>query len=126
VASQVVTRPHLRGLVLSLTPLCLPCLRSDDVECYCNTLVSWSSVSKRFTALLPWLPYVGPGRSKGFSDLDSIDVGQVSIAAISIQCINYPCVCRQGDLDGLTNDEKQSYATLWAIAAGKPIIKKHN
>ena len=32
----------------------------DDVECYCDTLVSWSSVAKRFADVQAWLPYLSP------------------------------------------------------------------
>jgi len=67
----------------------------DDVECYCDTLVSWNSVSKRFADVQPWIKYAGLG---GWNDLDSIDVAN-------------------GALDGITNDEKQSYVTLWAVSA---------
>jgi len=67
----------------------------DDVECYCNSLVSWDSVQKRFLDVQPWIKYAGPG---GWNDLDSVDVGNGIIA-------------------GITDDERQSYATLWAISA---------
>jgi len=67
-----------------------------DVECYCNTLVSWdSSVKVRWDEVPGWTPWAGPG---GFNDLDSLDVGN-------------------GAIDGLTDAERQSYMTLWAISA---------
>ena len=66
-----------------------------DVECYCNTLVTWdNSVDDRWrrrARLEPGTP--GPG---GWNDLDSLDVGN-------------------GAMDGLTKAERQSYMTLWAI-----------
>ncbi|MGV9564056.1 alpha-galactosidase D [Streptomyces sp. NPDC003480] len=66
-----------------------------DVECYCNTLVSWeNSVDDRFDDAPAWSRHAGPG---GWNDLDSLDVGN-------------------GAMDGLTKAERQTYATLWAIA----------
>jgi hypothetical protein len=66
-----------------------------DVECYCNTLVSWeNSVDDRFDDAPAWTSHAGPG---GWNDLDSLDVGN-------------------GAMDGLTKAERQTYATLWAIA----------
>lgn len=67
-----------------------------DVECYCNTLTSWDhSVKQRFSDVLPWTSDAGRG---GWNDLDSLDVGN-------------------GTMDGLTDDERQTYMTLWAIEA---------
>ncbi|MFF7749380.1 alpha-galactosidase D [Streptomyces sp. NPDC007971] len=66
-----------------------------DVECYCNTLVSWeNSVDDRFDDTPAWTKHAGPG---GWNDLDSLDVGN-------------------GAMDGLTQAERQTYATLWAVA----------
>ncbi|MGC9541479.1 alpha-galactosidase D [Streptomyces sp. UG1] len=66
-----------------------------DVECYCNTLVSWeNSVDDRWDDAPAWTEHAGPG---GWNDLDSLNVGN-------------------GEMDGLTKAEQQSYATLWAIA----------
>nr|WP_189932349.1 carbohydrate-binding protein [Streptomyces sulfonofaciens] len=65
-----------------------------DVECYCDTLVSWeNSVNDRWNDAPAWSHEAGPG---GWNDLDAIDVGN-------------------GDMDGLTKAERQSYLTLWAI-----------
>ena len=65
-----------------------------DVECYCNTLVTWeNSVDDRWDDTPAWTDKAGPG---GWNDLDSLDVGN-------------------GAMDGLTNAERQSYMTLWAI-----------
>jgi hypothetical protein len=65
-----------------------------DVECYCNTLVSWeNSVNDRWNDAPAWSRKAGPG---GWNDLDSLDVGN-------------------GAMDGLTKAERQSYMTLWAI-----------
>ncbi|MBV9709606.1 MAG: glycoside hydrolase family 27 protein, partial [Ktedonobacteraceae bacterium] len=69
---------------------------SGDVECYghCPTsLTNWAKVSSRFSLAPTWAPYAKPG---GWNDFDSLDVGN-------------------GSMDGLTNDERQSYMTLWAI-----------
>ncbi|GGN88989.1 hypothetical protein GCM10011579_083250 [Streptomyces albiflavescens] len=65
-----------------------------DVECYCNTLVTWeNSVDDRWDDAPAWSNKAGPG---GWNDLDAIDVGN-------------------GEMDGLTKAERQSYMTLWAI-----------
>ncbi|MEV6115196.1 CBM35 domain-containing protein [Streptomyces sp. NPDC052109] len=65
-----------------------------DVECYCNTLVTWeNSVNDRWNDAPAWSHKAGPG---GWNDLDAIDVGN-------------------GEMDGLTQAERQSYMTLWAI-----------
>ncbi len=66
-----------------------------DIECYCSTLTTWSSVSTRFSDAPQWSGDAGPG---GWNNLDSLDVGN-------------------GSKDGLTNDERQSYMTLWAASA---------
>jgi len=69
-----------------------------DVECYggCpGNLVSWSSVSSRFNSAASWAKYAEPG---AWNDLDAMDVAD-------------------GSLDGLTNTERQTYMTLWAMAA---------
>ncbi|MFF7187307.1 alpha-galactosidase D [Streptomyces sp. NPDC008222] len=65
-----------------------------DVECYCDTLVTWeNSVNDRWNDAPAWSGKAGPG---GWNDLDAIDVGN-------------------GAMDGLTQAERQSYMTLWAI-----------
>lgn len=74
---------------------------SDDVDCYCNVLSAWHAVRNRFVEVIPWLSYLPRARENGgFPDLDSLNV-------------------LQGDFDGLTIDEKQTSATLWAIV-GSP------
>ena len=67
----------------------------DDVDCYCSTLTTWTSVSRRFTDLATWQMDSGP--TLGWNDLDSLEVGN-------------------GSQDGLSNDERQSVTSLWAIA----------
>ncbi|MFT4082677.1 MAG: glycoside hydrolase family 27 protein [Nocardioides sp.] len=67
-----------------------------DVECYCSTLTRWNSVKGRFTDVLDWIDDAGHG--KGWNNLDSLDVGN-------------------GDMDGLSDDERQTTTTLWAIEA---------
>ena len=65
-----------------------------DVECYCGTLVTWNnSVKQRWTDVVQWIPDAGPGH---WNNLDSLDVGD-------------------GRMDGITDTERQSYMTLWAI-----------
>ncbi|WP_422771106.1 alpha-galactosidase D [Plantactinospora sp. WMMC1484] len=67
-----------------------------DVECYCDTLTTWdNSVKVRWDDVPAWTPWAGPG---GWNDLDTLNVGN-------------------GEMDGLTEDERQSYLTLWAISA---------
>jgi hypothetical protein len=67
-----------------------------DVECYCNTLVTWTnSVMERWEDVVQWIPNAGPGH---WNNLDSLDVGN-------------------GAMDGITDAERQSYMTLWAIEA---------
>ena len=67
----------------------------DDVDCYCSTLTKWTSVSRRFGDLATWQSDAGP--ATGWNDLDSLDIGN-------------------GNQDGLSNDERQSAMSLWAIA----------
>ena len=68
-----------------------------DVQCYsaCSTLVDWNTVSTRFNDAPAWAPLAAPG---GWNDLDSLNVAD-------------------GAKDGLTNDERQTYMTLWSIEA---------
>ena len=68
----------------------------NDIECYsaCASRVSWQNVATRFKDVPAWLRWDGPG---GWNDLDSLYVGN-------------------GQKDGLSNDERQSYLTLWAIS----------
>ncbi len=70
-----------------------------DVECSCDTLVGWeNSVDDRFDDTPGWTRHAGPG---GWNDLDFLDDGN-------------------GAMDGLTKAERQTYATLWAIAKSPP------
>jgi alpha-galactosidase len=69
-----------------------------DVECYnaCRGhLVDWTTVSSRFASAAAWARYGVPG---AWNDLDAMDVAD-------------------GNLDGITNTERQTYMTLWAMAA---------
>jgi len=66
----------------------------DDVDCYCDTLVTWDSVQKRFLDVQQWNGYAGPG---GWNDFDSLNVGN-------------------GKIGGLTDTERQTVASLWAIS----------
>jgi hypothetical protein len=58
-------------------------------------LTVWTKIARRFNDAPKWAQYAGPG---GWNDLDSLDVGN-------------------GSMDGITNDERQSTMTLWAITA---------
>jgi alpha-galactosidase len=66
-----------------------------DVECYnCGSkLTSWAHVVGRFTDAPKWVKYAGPG---GWNDLDALQISD-------------------GALNGITNDERQTYMTLWSI-----------
>jgi hypothetical protein len=65
-----------------------------DVECYCDTIVTWnSSVKARWWDLPQWIDDAGPGH---WNNLDALNVGV-------------------GEMDGLTDAERQSYMTFWAI-----------
>jgi hypothetical protein len=65
-----------------------------DVECYCDTIVKWdSSVKARWWDLPQWIDDAGPGH---WNNLDALNVGV-------------------GEMDGLTDAERQSYMTFWAI-----------
>jgi chitodextrinase len=67
-----------------------------DVECYCDTLVRWdASVKQRWWDVVQWIDDAGPGH---WNNLDAINVGV-------------------GAMDGLTDDERRSYMTFWAIQA---------
>jgi alpha-galactosidase len=68
-----------------------------DVECYCagDALTQWQNIARLFPDLAAWWRLGGNG---GWNDLDSLNVGN-------------------GTMDGLTRDERQTAATLWAISA---------
>ena len=66
-----------------------------DVECYCSTQVTWGSFSGRFNDAAHWVQYAEPN---GWNDLDALQISD-------------------GSKDGITNDERQTYMTLWAIEA---------
>ncbi len=69
----------------------------DDIECEgrCGTLTDWQRIYQRFRDLPGWQNSASP--SLGWNDLDSLDIGD-------------------GTLDGLTNDEKRTAVSLWAMA----------
>lgn len=69
----------------------------QDVECEgnCGTLTDWPRIYERFRDLPGWENAASP--SLGWNDMDSLDIGD-------------------GTLDGLSNTEKQSALTLWALA----------
>ena len=66
-----------------------------DVECYCSTQVTWGSFSGRFNDAARWAQYAGPN---SWNDLDALQISD-------------------GSRDGISNDERQTYMTLWAIEA---------
>ena len=69
----------------------------DDIECEgrCATLTDWNRIYQRFRDLPAW--QYATSTSLGWNDLDSLDIGE-------------------GALDGLTNDEKRTAFSLWAMA----------
>jgi alpha-galactosidase len=67
---------------------------SDDIDRYGPTLTSWPQVRARFEAAARWYQNAGPTR--GWNDFDSLDIGN-------------------GAMDGLTDAERQTMMTLWAI-----------
>jgi alpha-galactosidase len=75
-----------------------------DVECYKSCpgfLTNWAlRASKRFTDAPHWTQYAGPGH---WNDLDSLELGN-------------------GDVDGLTPDERVSIMTLWSIEASPLLL----
>ncbi|WP_431279208.1 X2-like carbohydrate binding domain-containing protein [Leifsonia poae] len=68
-----------------------------DVECYCAgvALTQWDNIARLFPRAADWWRHAGPG---GWNDFDSLDVGN-------------------GTMDGLTQDERRTATTLWAISA---------
>ena len=68
---------------------------TDDVESYGPTLTGWEQILRPFTATLLWAGKAGAG--KGWNDLDSLEVGS-------------------GVMDGLSDTERQTAMTLWAIS----------
>ena len=76
--------------------------RTDhDVEAYGTpTHTNWKKVFRRFDDAAMWQPHARPG---GWNDFDSLNVAN-------------------GGKDGLTNDEKRSYVSLWAIGASHFVI----
>jgi hypothetical protein len=68
----------------------------QDVECEggCGTLTDWPRIYERFRDLPGWENASAP--AVGWNDLDSLDIGD-------------------GTIDGLSNDEKRSALSLWAL-----------
>ncbi|MGA8529843.1 MAG: CBM35 domain-containing protein [Acidobacteriaceae bacterium] len=75
----------------------------QDVECEgdCSKLTNWPRIYERFRDLPGWEDAAGPG--VGWNDLDSLEL-------------------IDGAADGLTNDEKQSALSLWALAHAPLIL----
>jgi alpha-galactosidase len=69
----------------------------QDVECEggCATLTDWPRIYERFRDLPGWENASSP--QLGWNDMDSLDIGD-------------------GVLDGLSNEEKRSALSLWALA----------
>jgi hypothetical protein len=66
-----------------------------DVECYCSTLTTWNTFSSRFKDAAQWSAFAGPN---AWNDLDALLISD-------------------GSPDGISNDERQTYMTLWAMEA---------
>lgn len=72
-----------------------------DIERYRSpALTQWSHVAARFNDAPKWAPWAGQG---AWNDLDSLCIGN-------------------GDLDGLTLDERRSTLTLWAISCSPLLL----
>ncbi|MCE7012012.1 glycoside hydrolase family 27 protein [Kibdelosporangium philippinense] len=71
-----------------------------DIECYCDTVATWtSSVDDRWADLPGWLSDVGPNF---WPDLDSMPISNNK---------------GQGIQDGITDTERQSVMTFWSMAS---------
>ncbi|GAA0928949.1 glycoside hydrolase family 27 protein [Kribbella koreensis] len=71
-----------------------------DVECYCNTVATWtSSVDNRWEDLPNWLDVVRPNY---WPDLDSMPINNNTGTGIQ---------------DGITDIERQSVMTFWSMAS---------
>ncbi len=70
----------------------------QDMECEgrCSTLTDWQRIYTRFREEIGWENAAGV--TLGWNDLDDLDIGD-------------------GATDGLTNDEKQTAVTFWAMSA---------
>ncbi|MDQ0573819.1 alpha-galactosidase [Agromyces albus] len=73
-----------------------------DVECYCENeaLTTWDNIARLFPKAADWWRHAGP---EGWNDFDSLNVGN-------------------GQMDGLTKDERRTAATLWAVSAAPMYI----
>jgi alpha-galactosidase len=74
-----------------------------DIECYCGTgtqLTTWSNIARLFPDAAIWWRDAGPG---GWNDFDSLNVGN-------------------GSMDGLTQDERKTAMSFWAISAAQLYI----
>ncbi len=73
-----------------------------DVECYCGSggLTTWSSIARLFPKAEQFWRHAGPG---GWNDFDSLNVGN-------------------GAMDGLTQDERRSAMSFWAISSAQLYI----
>ncbi|WP_219837845.1 glycoside hydrolase family 27 protein [Paenibacillus sp. R14(2021)] len=70
-----------------------------DVECYCtnSALTTWANIARLFPDAATWWRDAGPG---GWNDFDSLNVGN-------------------GAMDGLTQDERRTAMTLWAMSSAQ-------
>ncbi|TFE29470.1 X2-like carbohydrate binding domain-containing protein [Cohnella luojiensis] len=67
-----------------------------DVECYCTgALTTWNNIARLFPRAAQWWRHAGPG---GWNDFDSLNVGN-------------------GAMDGITQDERRTAMTLWAMSS---------
>ena len=67
---------------------------NDDVDSLTHNISGWSQIQIRFAEAPQWSEDAGPG--KGWNDFDAAPIGD-------------------GELDGLTDDERRTCMTLWAI-----------
>lgn len=74
-----------------------------DIESYSGpgtTLTKWENIARLFPAAAKWARVAGSG---GWNDFDSLDVGN-------------------GSMDGLTQDERRTAMTFWAVSAAQLYI----
>ena len=67
---------------------------NDDVDSLTHYISGWGNIQLRFAEAPQWSENAGPG--KGWNDFDAAPVGD-------------------GELDGLTDDERRTCMTLWSI-----------
>ncbi len=92
--------PVPRAAATGLRPYANSVRVDTDVECYCNTVATWTnSVDNRWADLPNWLGDVGPNY---WPDLDSMPISNNT---------------GNGIQDGINDTERQSVMTFWSMAS---------